>query len=562
MPYSLQRFTSPRLSISLKFIIGCSIALIIIIGISFYVIAHHQERLIIGQLENEARAIHRQIVITRQWIADHGGIFIEKLPWVRPSPYVNEAEIRDTRGKRYIKETPAMVTKEISKYARDRGLFWFHITSLKLVNPENAPDGFEKIALLEFEKKGIKEKVSIETIEGSKYLRFIAPLYVEMACLKCHAKQGYKIGDIRGAISVIIPADKTLAELSANKQRMVIASVLILLSLILTMFLMMKKLVLNPVKRLKSSIMEFSDKGQYSSENILKTGDEFEDLYCAFAQMAREVSEYHNCLNDRVQAATKDLEELNRKLIEANRLLSEANIKKSDFIARASHELRTPLTSINGAMDYISARLQKALQQNNGDTSLDDIYIFFDVIKRNSERLIHMVNDMLDMEKIEMGVSEFHFIDINLSHLITDTLTSFKANAVDADISFNINIPPQLHVNADEDRIRQVLVNLLSNAFKFSPPKAEIIVFSYVERGFVVTEIWDNGPGIPLSEQGKVFEKFYKNGSKEGTGLGLAICKSIIEAHKGIIGIKSDGKNGSCFYFKLPYILERVASSV
>ena len=547
-----KKIRNQRLNLSTKLIIGCSITLIAALGISFYFIAHRQERLIMGQVENEARAIFKQIVITRKWIADHGGIFVEKLPWIKPNPYIKDSEVRDAQGKRYIRETPAMVTKELSRYAKDKELYWFHITSLKLTNPENAPDEFERNALQQFEKTTLKELISIKQIDNSKYLRYISPLYVEEACLNCHAKQGYKVGDVRGAISVTIPMDKTFAEIGKNRQSMLIAAALTVLTLMTAMFFMLKKIVLTPMKRLGSAINEFSE-GTYSPSKRLKTGDEFEDLCRAFSQMEGTLTDYHNCLNDKVREATRGLEETNRKLIKTNRLLNEANIRKSDFIARASHELRTPLTSIKGAMDYISAKLSSYLQYHHEETALDDLYIFFEVIKKNSERLIRMVNTMLDIERIEMGTSELRFSDVNLSYLIAEALTYLQINADEKGIYFNANIPNNITVHIDEDRIKQVIINLLSNAIKFAPEESEILIFVYPEKDHAVVEIWDDGPGIPPSEHERVFEKFYKTGNKEGTGLGLAICKSIIEAHDGIIGVNSDGKNGSCFYFKLPY---------
>ncbi|GER92481.1 histidine kinase [hot springs metagenome] len=548
----LKKIKEMRISLSTKLIIGCSVTLILALGISFYIIAHRQERLIMGQVENEARAIFKQIVITRKWIADHGGIFVEKLPWIKPTPYIKDSEVRDVQGKRYVRETPAMVTKELSKYAKDKGLYWFHITSLKLINPGNAPDDFERNALNQFEKASIKELISIEKIDNSRYLRYISPLYVEEACLQCHAKQGYKLGDVRGAISITIPMDKTFAEIASNRQSMLLAAIITVLALISAMFFMLRKIVMTPMKRLKSAIDEFSE-GKYFPSKRLKTGDEFEDLCNAFSQMAGTLTDYHTCLNNKIKDATRGLEETNRKLIETNRLLNEANIKKSDFIARASHELRTPLTSIKGAMDYISAKLSSYLKSHHEESALDDLHIFFDVIKKNSERLIRMVNTMLDIERIEMGASELRFSDINLSYLIAEVLAYLQINADKKGIFFNANIPNNIIVSIDEDRIKQVLINLLSNAIKFAPEESEILIFAYPEKDYAIVEIWDEGPGIHPSEHEKIFEKFYRNGNKEGTGLGLAICKSIIEAHNGIIGVNSDGKNGSCFYFKLPY---------
>jgi signal transduction histidine kinase len=541
----------PRLTLSLKFIIGCSLTLIIALGISFHILAERQEKLIMGQVEREVRVLFKQIVITRKWVADHGGIFIERLPSIKPSPYVPNPEIVDAKGKRYVIKTPAMVTKELSEYAKEQGLYWFHITSLKLTNPENAPDEFETRAMEHFEHDNLDELLSIVTLDKSKYLRYISPLYVEESCLRCHARQGYKVGDIRGAISITVPLDKTLAEIARNKKGMIIANILTVLTLIIAMFIMMSKLVLSPATKLQSSIRAFSDGKNVPSE-ILKTGDEFEDLSRAFSEMAKALAEYHDCLNDEIKAATRDIEDSNSKLMEANRLLREANVRKSDFIAGASHELRTPLTSIKGAMDYISARLASALSKGQREENLEDLHIFFEVIKKNSERLIRMVNNMLDLERIEAGVAELTMASSDLSLLVSETVTYFQAETDKTNIHIRTELDGVLSICADEDRIRQVLINLLSNAIKFSPEDTEITIRTFAEDGYAVAEVCDQGPGIPDSKHETVFEKFYKSGSKEGAGLGLAICKSIIEAHGGVIGVRSGGEQGSCFYFRLP----------
>lgn len=543
-----------KMNLSLKIILGCSITLIIVLGISFYLLAKKQEKIIMEQVEKEARAIFKQIVITRKWVADHGGVFVEKRPGIKPNPYLKgmRSEILDIEGKRYVKRNPAMVTKELSRYSEKEGLYWFHITSLKLTNPDNAPDEFDKRALLDFEKNNLKEKFFIESVNSSKFLRYISALYVEDSCLSCHAKQGYKIGDIRGAISITIPLDKTFNYISENRKGMLAAAFITLLSIITALFLMIKKIVLTPMKRLQAAINDFSE-GNYNPEKRLKTGDEFEDLCTSFAAMASILSDYHSCLNNKIKEAIKGLEETNQKLIEANKLLKDSNIKKSDFIAKLSHELRTPLTSIKGAMDYIAFKLLASID-NPGSADLNNIYIFFDVIKNNTDRLIRMVNSMLDIERIESGITEMHFKESNISSILSEVLIYFQLDADKKGIYFNAHIPGRLMAYVDEDRIKQVLINLVSNAIKFSPPESEITIFAYCERDSIIVEVWDDGPGVKLDEQEKIFEKFYKNGSHEGSGLGLSICKSIIELHHGIIGVRSDGKNGSCFFFKLPSI--------
>lgn len=539
--------------LSVKVILTCSLILTIALSISFIHIQSHQQQIIAGQIENEARVLFKQIVITRQWIADHGGIFVEKLPWTKPSPYIKNPEIADVSGKRYIMKTPAMVTKDLARYTKDRELFWFHITSLKLINPENAPDAFEKNALARFEKENLKELNTIEIIEGSSYFRYISPLYVQESCMPCHGAQGYKVGDVRGAISITLPMSKTVAMINENKKYMFWAGIITVLSTMTALYFMLKKVVLSPLNNLKESISEFS-KGRYSEDRKLKTGDEFEEICRAFEEMTLKINEYHRTLNEKINSATYDLTEMNKKLNKANNLLQDANNKKSDFIARASHELRTPLTSIKGAMDYISAKLTLFSDKSPDRKSVEDLCVFFDVIKKNAERLIRMVNGMLDLERIELGAYDCKFVPVNLSHLIAETLTYLQVNADEKGIFFSARIPERLPAVVDEDRIKQVLINLISNAIKFSPEGSEITLKAYIENGYIMTEVCDEGEGIKPSSKEQLFEKFYKEGNKEGAGLGLSICKSIIDAHKGIIDAKiNTGKiSGSCFYFKIP----------
>ncbi|MFH1021563.1 MAG: DUF3365 domain-containing protein, partial [Pseudomonadota bacterium] len=514
-----------RLSLSAKFIIGCSFTLLISLGTIFYIFTERQERLIIRQAENEARAVFRQIVLMRKWIADHGGIFVEKLPRAQPSPYLNEPEILDRQGRRYTKETPAMVTKELARYSREEGLFWFHITSLKLTNPENAPDPFERRALLAFERENLREFISIETIDRQAYLRYISPLYVEETCLKCHWEQGYKLGDVRGAISVALPLDKTFTEAAQNRRRMFASMLLVVGALSGAMIFMMRHLVLHPMKRLSTSIQDFSQ-GNYEAVALLQTGDEFEDLSRSFAEMAARLTGYHEDLQDRVREATRDLAETNQKLLETNRLLSAASERKSDFVARASHELRTPLTSIKGSMEYVTARLARLSPQEIGNCPQDELRDFFQLINKNTDRLIRMVNTMLDIERIETGIiAALHCSELDLTPVISETVTGVACLAGKKGMLITTLLPETLRLRADEDRIRQVLTNLLANAIKFAPGQSTVTVRAFREADFAVVEVQDQGPGIPVTEREKVFDKFYKLGNKEGSGLGLAICR-------------------------------------
>lgn len=534
----LRQFRALKISLSLKFIIGIAIVLAVTTGSSIYFINRNHEKLVIEQIDQQARALFRQIVLTRKWISDHGGVFVEKVPWKEPSAYLAEPEIIDTHGKKYIKQSPAMVTKELSKYARKQGLYWFHITSLKLINPENAPDDFESTALNEFETKGTREATKIEKVNSSHFYRYIAPLYVEETCLKCHSHQGYKAGDVRGAISVTVPMDSALEMISSGRRDLIVASSVTISILMIVLFIMMKELVIRPVNELKTSIGDFS-KGRKSQTSTVSTGDELEDLSNSFVEMSHTLTEYHEDLESKVQKATRGLEEANMKLMELND-------KKSDFIAKISHELRTPMTSIKGAMDYISVKLSR----DSRDTG--ELTEFLDVIRNNADRLIRLVNDTLDLERIESGMFDLHYNQVDLLSLIKDVAISFQTMSGEKNITFKIMANPETIVDADEDRVRQVLINLISNALKYGPADSEIQITVAETQESVTVSVQDEGPGIPDDIRGKIFDKFYTIGKRHGTGLGLAICKGIIESHGGEIGVSSNaGTGNNTFYFTL-----------
>jgi len=540
----LRQFRALKISLILKFIIGVAVVLAVTTGLTIYFINKNHKKLVIEQIDQQARALFRQIVLTRKWISDHGGVFVERVPWKEPSPYLSEPEIEDTHGNKYYRQSPAMVTKELSKYAREKGLFWFHITSLKLINPENAPDDFERAALQEFETKGTKESAKVEKVNSSYFYRYIAPLYVEETCLKCHAHQGYEVGDVRGAISVTVPMESALVMINTGKRDLIIASIVTIAVLMIVLFFMMKELVIRPVNELKNSIEDFS-KGRKSRTAAVSTGDELEDLSNSFVDMSRTLAEYHEDLEDKVQKATSGLEEANIKLLELNE-------KKSDFIAKISHELRTPMTSIKGAMDYISVKLSR------DGSDAGELTEFLDVIKNNADRLIRLVNDTLDLERIESGVFDLHYSQVNILSLMKDVAISFQSIAGAKNITFKITADPAVLIDADEDRIRQVFINLVSNALKYGPDNSEIQMSAEETEDSVNVYIKDEGPGIPDDIREKIFDKFYTIGKRHGTGLGLAICKGIIESHKGEIKVLSnEGAVNNTFYFKLPIIRAR-----
>lgn len=227
----------------------------------------------------------------------------------------------------------------------------------------------------------------------------------------------------------------------------------------------------------------------------------------------------------------------------------EAETQVSEFYSMVSHELRTPLTSIRGSLSIINGGLA-------GDVPAKCKQLV-GVGLSESERLIRLINDILDVRKLEVGKLDLVLESVLASDLVETAITSLSSYAEEAEISLAASIQQDAAVICDRDRIMQVLTNLISNAVKFSPPQSSTIVEVTAAAERVRFAVIDSGDGIPTNKLNRLFSKFVQLDSsptrkKGGTGLGLAISKSIVEQHGGSIGVESEIGKGSTFWFELP----------
>lgn len=224
--------------------------------------------------------------------------------------------------------------------------------------------------------------------------------------------------------------------------------------------------------------------------------------------------------------------------------------RKSAFISTVSHELRSPLTSIKGAMGLLLSRSAGELP--------DKAQALLEIAHRNADRLILIINDILDLDKISNGQMDFDIKEVDLVDLLEE---ANNANAM-LQQRFGVNVTlngadePVLF-KTDPNRFIQVLTNLMSNAYKFSPPNGRIVLDIADLGEQVRVSVTDEGQGIPLAEQGKIFDRFADmtnsdRATKGGTGLGLSICKAIVENLGGTIGFDTEEGSGTTFYFNLP----------
>ncbi len=223
---------------------------------------------------------------------------------------------------------------------------------------------------------------------------------------------------------------------------------------------------------------------------------------------------------------------------------------KDEFVSVVSHEIRTPLTSIHGSLSLIASG--KAGEFPEQASSL------IEIAARNCRRLKILIDDILDLQRIESGRVELNLEPLELKPLIEQAIEANRSYGEQYDTKYVLELDlPDVKVKADSNCLMQVMNNLLSNAAKYSPPKSQVEVSLSCREGSVRVTVKDHGPGIPRDFQGRIFQKFQRADSKAtrekgGTGLGLSIAKSIVELHGGKIDFETTIGKGTTFYFDLP----------
>lgn len=300
-------------------------------------------------------------------------------------------------------------------------------------------------------------------------------------------------------------------------------SVLIVAFGLILVFIFVNSKVVKPVQNLSRRMLDFLN-DRYTYQFTTPSFDEIGHLHATFNSLAQRV--LHN------------MEELQR--------LDQA---KSDFLSIASHELRTPLTSIKGSLSLLKSGVMGEMNSSSQD--------LLKIAEHETDRLIRLINDLLDLAKIEAKNLPLHKDWIDLQEVIKTTLDSLQGFAQASNVTLVISEAQSLEIFADSDRIQQVLTNLLSNAIKFSPAQGSVFVqVQFNEAQDLVISVKDQGKGIDPQDQEHIFQKFTqatsaRNPLVKGTGLGLAIAKAIVEEHDGQIYVKSTLGQGATFSFTL-----------
>jgi len=298
----------------------------------------------------------------------------------------------------------------------------------------------------------------------------------------------------------------------------------VLLIVLLTLYL--SRRVARPIRITAETAGRLAD-GDLSSRVDERGVGEVGDLQQAFNSMAVSL-----------ERGRRDLEEQNQKLRESERV-------KSELVSSVSHELRTPLASILGFSDLMLQR----------DLDAGDRRRYLQLVRGEADRLAALLNDLLDLQRIEEGGVLLTREDVNLSELLASQVVLYSAQSERH--SLELDADERCVVDGDRDRLAQVVGNLLSNAIKYSPDGGVVRIEATRTDGSVRVTVQDDGMGIPTAQQSQIFTKFFRGDAGRrlgigGTGLGLALSRDIVEAHGGTMGFESGEGQGSTFWFELP----------
>ncbi|HHY26331.1 MAG TPA: DUF3365 domain-containing protein [Desulfitobacterium dehalogenans] len=465
----------------------------------------------------------------------------------------------------------SLVGKSIGKLFGKKTGYTVRYTNFDPRNKADIPDEFELEALNLFaEDVKTSEFYKVSKYAGKDAFRYTAPMRIEENCLECHGepageidilgypKEGWEIGDLAGIVSIVMPIDMYTENIQSNVVKQVGYISLLTLSIIMVIYYAMSKLVTGPLNQLKNA-MEHVKTGDLKVDlKDIDAQGEIRDLADHFEIMTKELQTLYNDLETKVQLRTQDLaqakdilESQRIQLEEVNRRLREDNQYKSDFLTIISHELRTPLTSI--------IAFAEVLEKISGDKSPKEQKITQE-IRANSQVLLRMINNILEIARIEAGKQELIIEPIDLVDVINAVENVVEPLIEKKNISYSSVIDQDVPViEGDREGLKRIVENLVSNALKFTPKGGEIKVWvSYdQEENEVLINVQDNGIGIRKEDQPYIFEKFVQSDSSihrqyNGSGLGLALAKELTELHGGWIKVVSELDEGSLFTVGIP----------
>ena len=377
------------------------------------------------------------------------------------------------------------------------------------------------------------------------------------SCIVCHNPQGsaraFSLNEPIGAaiISRLDVGGEIRRIILVNRIGIAVAGLIGAICAMVAFYWITQRVILSPIRQLRAMANNVAD-GNLEIRSTIMTGDEYEKLSQAFNHML-----------DNLQAAQEKLREANRQLdlkiaelSERNIELYKANKVKSEFLANISHEFRTPLNSILGFAQVLKDR-PTLLKTDKGQRYAENIIT-------SGNRLLHMINDLLQLAKAEAGEIELHIEQGSLPQICEALVSAFLPQTHEKRLRVRVTLDPAIPLlRTDVGKVQQILYNLFSNAVKFTPARGQIEIKAHrLDDKMMRVAIIDTGCGIAKADHEHIFEKFRQvDGSltrqTPGTGLGLAISKELATLLTGQIGLESEPDKGSTFWLDIPVALAK-----
>jgi two-component system, NarL family, sensor histidine kinase BarA len=411
---------------------------------------------------------------------------------------------------------------------------------------------------------------------GRTEYQYIQAVYFESTCLmNCHGKDEKgddvpidnhlmrpapdgehwiptKVGDLAGAVAVTLPMKQTITAINLNRAMLITAALITAIIAMLSSYIIVRYVIVKPVKHLRD-VSDAIAAGRLTIRSQIETGDEFEELSHAFNRMLYNLVAMQQALRE----VNNDLDKKVDELAQANLALFEMNRLKSDFLATMSHELRTPLNSIIGFSEVLSGadQLNERHRRYAGN------------IQSSGRMLLSMINDILDLAKIESGKMEVRSEDFSIRDVCEGLTNLSRPIAERKNITLECRIDEAIPLlRQDPGKLRQIIYNLLSNAIKFTPEGGRVTLRARAEGRFMVIEVQDTGIGIAEEDRETIFEKFRQaklpgqadnvlTREYHGTGLGLSIVRELTKLLGGEVQLESQAGQGSTFTVRIPLLL-------
>jgi len=448
---------------------------------------------------------------------------------------------------------PELNDRGAAKDPNERGILWVRF---RKEPQKNELSGLSNVQLKLLDSirsgRGRDEALELNKVNGAQQSDYVRLFRATEGCVSCHNSQGaagaFSLNEAVGA--VFVQSRSVGGELSKmkfmNRIWTVMAGVIGLTGAVVAFYWITQRVILRPIRQLRALANNVAE-GTLDVRSSIATGDEYEKLAEAFNHML-----------DHLQAAQEDLREANRRLDAKIAELSESNIElfkanklKSEFLANMSHEFRTPLNAILG--------FAQVLREKPGLLKRDKGQRYAENIITSGNRLLAMINDLLDLAKTQAGKMEVHIEQASIAQICESAVSSFSLLARKKKIKMYLEVSQKVPlISTDAGKVQQILYNFLSNAVKFTPIKGRIdVLASLLDDKTVRIAVSDTGCGIAQEDQDLVFEQFRQaDGSltreAPGSGLGLAISKELAGMLAGTIGLRSEVGVGSTFWLELP----------